>query len=260
MRDRIDESLREITAREGIRILLAVESGSRGWGFPSTDSDFDVRFLFVYPLDWYLSLDEGRDVIEFESEDTMLDLNGWELRKALRLLRKGNAAAYEWLQSPIQYAVDDEFRRRTWEFAPAFFPLKAGLHHYLGLVKGVSEDLSAPEVKVKRAFYGLRAALAARWIVERKGVPPMTFDELKEPLLRHRELASFIEELRAEKLHQTEAFRIAPPAALRSFLEETINEGSAAFAQLPDPVTEAGVLDDILRLFIHGGGARGVDI
>ena len=89
----------------GVRILLAVESGSRAWGFESPNSDFDARFIYVHPRDWYLSvgLEEQRDVIEYPIVDD-IDLNGWDLRKALRLFWKSNPAFVEWIQSPIVYA------------------------------------------------------------------------------------------------------------------------------------------------------------
>ena len=60
----INEKLNEIEQKEGVRILHAVESGSRAWGFASPDSDYDVRFVYVRPAEDYLRLDEPRDVIE----------------------------------------------------------------------------------------------------------------------------------------------------------------------------------------------------
>ena len=86
---RIVNRLEEIERSESVRILLAVESGSRAWGFPSPDSDYDVRFLYARPRDWYLSIDARRDVIECPIED-VLDINGWDIRKALHLLLKAN--------------------------------------------------------------------------------------------------------------------------------------------------------------------------
>lgn len=80
-----------------MRFLIAVESGSRAWGFPSPDSDYDIRFIHIHPRDWYLSLQPGRDVIERPIIDN-IDLNGWDLRKALGLLLKSNAVVSEWLE------------------------------------------------------------------------------------------------------------------------------------------------------------------
>ena len=84
------------------------QSGSRAWGFASRDSDYDVRFLYVHRRDWYLSVEDRRDVIEQPiAED--LDVSGWELRKALRLLRKSKPPLLEWLKSPIVYRHDPVF-------------------------------------------------------------------------------------------------------------------------------------------------------
>lgn len=90
----IVDKLHEIEAEEGVRILLAVESGSRAWGFASPDSDYDVRFLYVRRAEDYLRLDAVRDVIERPIDDE-LDINGWDLQKALRLLYKSNPTLFE---------------------------------------------------------------------------------------------------------------------------------------------------------------------
>lgn len=102
MEDTIRSRLDAIQASENVCIVYACESGSRAWGFPSADSDYDVRFIYVRPVEWYLSIDDKRDVIECPVEDG-LDINGWDLRKALRLSRKSNPPLLEWLGSPIVY-------------------------------------------------------------------------------------------------------------------------------------------------------------
>jgi predicted nucleotidyltransferase len=161
---RISATLANLEATHNIQILYACESGSRAWGFPSPDSDYDVRFIYVHPLAWYLGLDEGPDTLNFPI-DAELDLGGWELRKTLRLLRGSNAALFEWLQSPIVYHEAPDFRASLVPQLSQAFNLKAGLHHYLGqLRRGVEEDLIGEEVRLKRLFYALRSALAARWI------------------------------------------------------------------------------------------------
>ncbi len=98
----IQDELARIEGEEGVRIVYACESGSRAWGFPSRDSDYDARFLYIRPVEWYLSITEKRDVIE-RPISNMLDITGWDLRKALRLFRKSNPPLLEWLQSPTVY-------------------------------------------------------------------------------------------------------------------------------------------------------------
>lgn len=99
MRKVIIEKLQQIEKQENVRILHAVESGSRAWGFESPDSDFDVRFIYVRPRDYYLKLEQTRDVLEFPIND-LLDVNGWDLQKALRLLHRSNPSVFEWFKSP----------------------------------------------------------------------------------------------------------------------------------------------------------------
>jgi len=105
------ERLAAIEHTELVHILYACESGSRAWGFASPDSDYDVRFIYVRPRDWYLSIDleRRRDVIERPIEG-VLDINGWDLRKALQLMRKSNPPLFEWLHSPLVYRAQAEFR------------------------------------------------------------------------------------------------------------------------------------------------------
>lgn len=159
----IDRRLAAIEAEHGVRYLLAVESGSRAWGFPSPDSDYDVRFIHVHPRDWYLSLKPGRDVIETPIEDD-IDLNGWDVRQALGLMLKSNAVVSEWLASPIRYRPDDPAAQRLAALADAIFDPRGMAHHYANLGRNSVDrwmDGDGP-VPVKRYFYALRPALAIR--------------------------------------------------------------------------------------------------
>ena len=108
MRDIITAKLAEIEQHENVRIIYAVESGSRAWGFASPDSDYDVRFIYVHSKEFYLKLEKTRDVIEWQLDET-LDINGWDLQKTLRLLHKSNPTVFEWNQSPIVYKITPEW-------------------------------------------------------------------------------------------------------------------------------------------------------
>src|SRR4029079_5853412 len=105
----IDLRLSAIAREHEVKIPLAIESGSRAWGFPSRDTDYDCRFIYIRNLEDYLSLFPPRDVIETPLNGD-LDVNGWDLAKAIRLLLKGNAVVIEWLTSPIIYTADEQFR------------------------------------------------------------------------------------------------------------------------------------------------------
>jgi len=242
MNTRISSALASLEATHNIRILYACESGSRAWGFPSPDSDYDVRFIYVHLASWYLRLDEGPDTLNFPVDDE-LDLAGWELRKTLRLLRGSNAALFEWLQSSVVYHEAPGFRAPLAPLLPLAFNLKAGLHHYLGqLRRGVEEDLVGEEVRLKRLFYALRSALAARWIRERHALPPMEFAPLRE--LLPAELQGAVDELLAQKAHSNEKTTVARPTALVTFLGEEYAAGQAARDGLP--VARVAALNEAL--------------
>ena len=108
-----------------MRILYAVESGSRAWGFPSPDSDYDVRFIYIRPAEYYLRLEKTRDVIEFPIND-MLDINGWDLKKALQLLYASNPTIFEWCASPVVYLEREEFSTFR-KLLPQYFSVKKSL-------------------------------------------------------------------------------------------------------------------------------------
>lgn len=173
----ISEKLREIESKEHVKIIMAVESGSRAWGFESPDSDYDVRFIYVHSKEEYLRLDEVRDVIEWQLDD-VLDINGWDVKKALQLLYKSNPTVFEWCASPIIYRSSAEFERLK-ELLPVYFSKKKGLYHYLHMAEtNYREYLKTDEVRIKKYFYVLRPLLAAKWILDYNCPPPMLFFEL----------------------------------------------------------------------------------
>ena len=179
MKEIIVQKLREIEEREHVKILLAVESGSRAWGFASPDSDYDVRFLYVRTMTDYLRLDPVRDVIEQPIND-LLDINGWDLQKALRLLYKSNPTLFEWLKSPIVY-METEFADRMRAVMNDYFSVKHSLYHYISMAEGnYRKYLKTERVKAKKYFYVLRPLLAGQWILKTGSPPPMLFSELAE--------------------------------------------------------------------------------
>src|SRR5512138_690870 len=126
----ITSRLAEIESDNNIKIVYACESGSRAWGFPSANSDYDVRFIYIRPVDWYLSIDEKRDVIEYPINE-QLDINGWDLKKALQLLRKTNPPLLEWLGSPIIYLEKYSIAEGMRQLARDYYSASNCLYHYL---------------------------------------------------------------------------------------------------------------------------------
>lgn len=173
----IKNKLMEIEERENVTILLAIESGSRAWGFASPDSDYDVRFIYVRPMEEYLRLDSPKDTIEWQL-DEVLDINGWDLKKALTQFKKGNATLFEWSNSPVVYKRTDIWDK-IYEVAKSYFSAKTGIYHYYGTARNTYETYLQDElVKYKKYFYALRPLLACRYIEEYNCPPPVLFDDL----------------------------------------------------------------------------------
>lgn len=182
VRDEILHELDKIEKEHKIKIIYAVESGSRAWGFPSKDSDWDVRFIYVHDKDWYLSIDNAtkKDSIEVMLPGE-LDFSGWELRKALNLFRKCNPSLMEWLHSSIIYIKDDEIMKDIFDLIPKIFNAKSCMYHYLSMAKQNYKDyLMKDEVKIKKYFYVLRPMLSCIYIEKYLKMPPIIYTELLE--------------------------------------------------------------------------------
>lgn len=223
----IQNKLKEIELQKGVEILYAVESGSRAWGFASPDSDYDIRFIYKHDLDYYLSLWEQNDVIEFMTEDD-LDGSGWDLRKTLKLLAKSNAPLLEWIYSPVVYYENEAFMNQMRTLAQDCFSPVACLHHYLGTTKNFMAVCAQEEVKLKSYFYALRTALAGKWIIERNTFPPVDFMELLP--IAPQNIQEKIKELLNIKAHQDESYLHPKEELIKSFLQETVlfNKENAA--------------------------------
>lgn len=177
IQEEIGEKLNEIEQKENVKVLHAVESGSRAWGFASPDSDYDVRFIYVRRKADYLRLDPLRDVIEWQL-DEVLDISGWDLKKALVQFHKGNATLFEWSNSSVVYRTTDEWKK-IFNVAGRYFSVKAASGHYYGTANSTyCQYLQEQQVKYKKYFYALRPLLAARYIQEYQCPPPVLFDEL----------------------------------------------------------------------------------
>ena len=125
--DTIRRKLREIEAANQVKILYAVESGSRAWGFASPDSDYDVRYVFIRPIKDYLRIYPLPDHIDGPLDEVQ-DYSGWDIKKALGLLGKSNPSLIEWLYSPVVYAQTAAWRHFA-DCADAYFSVERNLHH-----------------------------------------------------------------------------------------------------------------------------------
>jgi len=250
MRTTILAKLRELEAQQHIKILYACESGSRAWGFASPDSDFDVRFIYARRADDYLSIAEVRDVIELPINE-ILDIGGWDIKKALKLFLKSNAPLYEWLQSPIIYFKDDDFVSELHSLMPKYFSPRAGANHYLSMaINTVENDLQKNEVKLKKYFYALRPILACKWIIDKQECPPMEFGILRT-LITEIELQTSIDDLLESKSKSDEKALISKIPMMDAWLVRTIEEckiGVLAFEPEKHTVEE---LNTVFRKYIQ---------
>ena len=217
------ERLQMVESEHNIRILWAIESGSRAWGFHSPDSDYDIRFIYVRPREWYLSIDveDRRDVIEYPIVDD-IDLNGWDLRKALRLLAKSNPGIVEWLHSPIIYSQQGSFQTQALRMLDQYYSIAKGIYHYRSSAKSnYQQFLRGETVKLKKYLYVMRPLLAVRWLEQYGTVAPIEFERLRT-VLDDVEVQMAIDILLEFKRQASEKTEQKPFPVLQHFIEQEL--------------------------------------
>ena len=248
MLQKIQSALQKIEKERNIQILYACESGSRAWGFPSPDSDYDVRFIYIHSLEWYLSIHERSDHITLPVDADNLDIVGWDIRKVLGLMKKSNASVFAWMLSPIIYQNQKGFVEKLREFAPQYFAPRAAIHHYLGLTrKIVQTELQKERVNIKKYFYVLRPLLCAKWITEKHEAPPMLFQELLPLIEENRVLLQVIEDLLQRKERALEGEMIARIPLIHQFAEKELVHLNQAAKELPKTQPDGEPLNEWFR-------------
>lgn len=249
MRDRILDGVKRIEADFNVRVCYVVESGSRAWGFSSKDSDYDVRVIYVHPKDWYLSIDERRDVIEMPINE-LLDINGWELRKALRLFRKSNPPLMEWLHSEMIYYQAFSLINRMRELEDKVFTPQSALYHYLQMAKRNYRDYHhRDKVKIKKYFYILRPLLACKWIQKHLSVPPVKFQVLLEEIIENGPLKQEILMLLNRKIHGDETYFVPNNSIINDFIENEFVQIEKFIKTLEGTKKEANITELLNSLF-----------
>ena len=223
MKNRIVRELKKIEKTHDVKVIYASESGSRAWGFASEDSDFDVRFIYVHPKDWYLTIADKRDVIEIPF-DGELDINGWDVRKSLKLLRKSNSPLLEWLSSPVKYINIKPVMSAFVELsADAFLP-ESSCHHYLSMAQNFIANFNdAEEVKVKSYLYSIRTILCCNWIIRRLNQPPIKIQDLLKELLPSGDIRKLVDDLTHVKIRGAESASIKRSLKFEEYLYEQLN-------------------------------------
>jgi len=246
MQEQIIEKLKDIERTNTIKILYACESGSRAWGFPSLDSDYDVRFFYMHSVDGYLSIEDKKDSITDVGK--VLDFSGWELRKTLKLFRGTNSGLYEKLQSPVVYMEEDGFAAALKSYTELYYCPLAGIHHYLSHVRSFMEnDFTGKDIKLKKYFYTIRMVLAADWIYRYQHVPPMQLKDLRS-LIADAEIQHWIDKMLAYKAGCSEDIHVPRFDLLDEFLKSKSEEVAVFVQSYPGSKKES---PDVLNRFFR---------
>ena len=245
----ITREIKRIEGEHGVSVLFAAESGSRAWGFESPDSDWDVRFIYVRPVEQYLRCSEPRDTIERSIEADNLDLSGWDLLKACRLLRKSNPQLIEWLDSSIIYRDTCGVRLTFSSLALQHASLLAAGHHYLSMAKTNYKAYieGADQVRLKKYLYAVRPIMCAQWALEHGTFPPTRFDRVFEGVTLDSKTRSLVNELLDMKRAAGEATVGGRIRDLDQYVSTALEEWHGRVHQLPSPKFPAGPLDDLIQ-------------
>lgn len=243
MHNEILKKLPQIEQEYQVKLLYVAESGSRAWGFASTDSDYDVRGIFIRPRNAYLSIDKPKETFEW-IENSWFDVGAWDITKALHLLRKSNCILLEWLQSPIIYQQYPHVQNELFELAKLYYQPKVIVHHYRGIAKVASGDFPEENnvlsdniikpIKLKKWFYLLRSLLSAYWTVKTGDIPPMELNKLIKILTIDEQKS--IQELVKFKSDKDEHFTWVPTDAMQCLITSLWKETNVQLAKrkIPD--------------------------
>ena len=232
-----------------MKILHAVESGSRAWGFASPDSDYDVRFIYRREPGEYLRLESVRDTIEWQL-DEVLDINGWDIKKTLQQFHRGNATLFEWSNSPIVYKTTEEWHQ-IYEQVKCCFSKKAAINHYYGTANNTYlQYLTGEQIKYKKYFYALRPLLACRYIENFDRIPPVRFEQLLELSLESG-LREGIDKLLAMKKVTEEGILHPPIPVIQQFIKEELPKQKEIGTSMPDDhIGDWSLLNQVYREYV----------
>lgn len=244
MKEIIKNKLEKIEKEYGIKILYSCESGSRAWGFPSPDSDYDVRFVYSRPIEEYLTIQPKKDHLSFPINDE-LDIYGWDISKVLQLITRSNTTPFEWLQSPVIYKEDKTFKEELWQLCQSYFCPRSNIHRYLGIARGAMETMNGKDIKIKKLFYVLRPTLAALWCAEKNTIAPMSIFPLMDLLTDdlRKKVLSLIE----LKSTANESYVIEIDRDIKTWIDRTFDYCMEASLQLTKKDFDRKITDEFFR-------------
>ena len=233
VRNIILNELKELEKKANIKILFAVESGSRAWGFESKDSDYDVRFVYVRPLEWYMSISKRKNTLEVMINED-LDFAGWDLNKAVELLAKSNPPLGEWLNSSIVYTEKDNIIAEFDKLFDKYLRENALVYHYLSMASKDMETLREKrEIKLKKYFYMLRSLLASKWVMLYHEKPPILLSELLT-LVKNEAIQREVDKLLEIKKAGDESTKIVGNEIINEFIFDTKKEVEKMVKEIPN--------------------------
>ncbi len=194
MKQKIAKLLKSIEKEHNIKILFAIENGSRAWGMDSKDSDYDVRFVFYRPLENYVTLDKPSDVItaafdeNLQSHDvqgSLIDMCGFDIHKYLKLLASSNPTTIEWLHSPIVYLGDNNIGLKS--YMNSNFSQEKLFHHYFSLFQNNYKLYirDGKEITYKKYLYSMRGLLNALYVLKFDKIPPLLMRDTLQAMQSH---------------------------------------------------------------------------
>ncbi len=244
VRESVLQLLTRIERQRRLRVLFACESGSRAWGFASSDSDYDVRFIYAYRPAEYVGLKAPVGAFD-QQEPGDIDLGGWDIRKTAELMRRSNPPLMEWLASPIIYRAESAPLASLRQLARWYFdPLKAA-HHYLSMARNVWKGHleSEPQPVRKKYLYALRPLACIRYIALHRAQPPTAFAQVLAAIDWPREVMDAVHALVRDKRAGVELGRGHPDVILNRYISRWLNEGDAVAAALPTNDRDNEALD-----------------
>ena len=245
----IQNRIRAAEKEHNVRVLYAIESGSRAWGFASQNSDFDVRFIYVHEKEWYVNIDveDRRDVIEYPIVDE-IDINGWDIRKALKLFWKSNPAFVEWLKSPIVYLDRENFSTECRALLSDMYSVEKGIYHYKSMANTNYRGYLKEEiVPLKKYFYVLRPLLAIRWLEKYAEPAPIEFHRLRELVEHDKELDDEISKLLIRKIASQEKEMAPAIVPLNRFIEKELERLEHVAPVQPDQRRDIDKLNTVFK-------------
>jgi len=248
IKQQIINKLHETEVAHNVKIPLAIESGSRGWGFASPDSDYDCRFIYVPSKEYYLSIQNRRDVIEYDV-DAVFDINGWELAKAIQHIIKSNAVILEWLSCQEIYLRHEEVASKLERLAKKFFNPIHVTHHYLALARKKLDEIEGNERALLKAyFYVLRPLANVRYIEKFGVMSPMEYHKTLSAIDLDDEVCAEIGRLLEIKKSAVEAELIEHNEILVSYFKREIDYYTARVKEMKfEPIRDLEFADEVFR-------------